>query len=111
MSRCFRALVIVQLFAGFAMILSHSAPASGDVNRGKKIAERFCSVCHETGAGDSRRNADRPASFQEIADTPGMGEIALNVFFRTPHKERPNLSITGDVRDNLIAYITSLKSK
>ena len=49
--------------------------------------------------------------FQEIADTPGMGELALKVFFQTPHRQMPNFSITGDVRDDLIAYITGLKRK
>jgi hypothetical protein len=58
-----------------------------------------------------RLNEEPPASFQEIADTPGMGELALKVFFQTPHKQMPNFSITGDVRDDLIAYITDLKRK
>ena len=40
-----------------------------------------------------------------------MNRRALIVFFRTPHKNMPNLVIQGDEADDIIAYILSLKSK
>lgn len=109
MSRSCRSVVLFLVFVGIAMTMNQSAHASGNAKNGKKIAEKFCAVCHETAAGASRPHENRPASFQEIADTPGMGELALKVFFQTPHKQMPNLSITGQVRDDLITYITGLK--
>ena len=93
------------------MTIGHAAHAAGNALRGGKIAERWCATCHIVGPGLVRLNKDFPASFQEIADTPGMGELALKVFFQTPHKQMPNFSITGEVRDDLIAYITGLKRK
>ena len=81
----------------------------GDANRGRQIAAKWCAACHVIGPGAKRTGESQPASFQEIADTPGFGAFALTVFFQTPHKEMPNFTITGELRDDLIAYITSLK--
>ncbi len=49
------------------------------------------------------------ATFKTIANTPGMTETAILVWLQTPHPTMPNLMIeTGD-RDDVIAYIASLK--
>ncbi|MGI9411393.1 MAG: c-type cytochrome [Hyphomicrobiaceae bacterium] len=104
-------LVILVALTGFTVVANHSARAGGDANRGGQIAAKWCVACHVIGPGAKRPSENQPASFQEIADTPGFGAFALNVFFRTPHKEMPNFTITGDLRDDLVAYITSLKRK
>ena len=104
-------LAILVALAGFAAIASQSARADGDAKRGGQIAAKWCATCHLIAPGAKRPSETQPASFQEIADTPGFGAFALNVFFRTPHKEMPNFRITGDLRDDLVAYITSLKTK
>ena len=102
--------LIMVVFAGFTATAFHSAKADGDAKRGGQIAAKWCAACHVIAPGAKRRGESQPASFQEIADTPGFGAFALNVFFQTPHKEMPNFTITGELRDDLIAYITSLKS-
>ena len=48
------------------------------------------------GAGNAKRGG-------QIADTPGMGEMALRVFFQTPHKQMPDFWIADDVRDALFS--------
>ena len=48
-------------------------------------------------------------SFQEIANTTGMSEIALISFFQTPHPSMPNLIVPADDARDVIAYILSLK--
>jgi hypothetical protein len=50
-------------------------------------------------------------TFRAIANTPGMTALALNVFLRTPHRSMPNLVISDGDRDNVIAYILSLRDK
>ena len=106
-----RSLLILAAFAGFMATGIHSAKADGDAKRGEQIAAKWCAKCHVIDPGAKRAGENQPASFQEIADTPGFGAFALNVFFQTPHKEMPNFTITGELRDDLIAYITSLKRK
>ena len=111
MYRGFRSVLVLLAVAGVAVTTGQTAYSAGNALRGEKLAEQWCGACHIVGPGLVRLNEDPPASFQEIADTPGMGEMALRVFFQTPHKQMPNFSITGDVRDDLIAYITGLKPK
>ena len=107
----FRSVLALLALTGVAVTIGQTAHAAGNALRGEQVAERWCAACHIVGPGLVRLNEDPPASFQEIADTPGMGELALKVFFQTPHKQMPNFSIRGEVRDDLIAYITGLKSR
>ena len=95
--------------AGVAATMNDPAHAAGNAQRGKQIAETWCAQCHDVGPGAERFDNSLPATFQEVADTPGMGELALKVFFQTPHRQMPDFTLTNDVRDDLIAYITSLK--
>jgi mono/diheme cytochrome c family protein len=109
MSRTIRTVLALLTLAGIAATVIGPAYAAGDAQRGKKIAATWCAQCHDIAPGAKRFDNNLPATFQEIANTPGMGELALKVFFQTPHTQMPNFSITDDVRDDLIAYITSLK--
>jgi len=38
-----------------------------------------------------------------------MTAMALNVFFQTPHRTMPNLILESDQKNDIIAYIMSLK--
>lgn len=91
------------------------AQQAGDPAKGRQYAVMICSACHSVtalpaGASPSSPNQTGQAiSFEAIAATPGMTELALNVFFRSPHPTMPNLIVQpADVRD-LTAYILSLK--
>jgi mono/diheme cytochrome c family protein len=100
--------IIVVAFISVTTVVSHAA---GNAERGKEIADRWCAECHQTTAGAIRIDQSKPATFQEIADAPGMSERALKAFFRTPHNQMPNFSITDETRDHLISYITNLRRK
>jgi len=111
MSRGSRSIFTLLALVALGTTVIHSVQAAGTPKRGEEIAEKWCSTCHQIAPGALRFDKTRPASFQESSNTPGMGELALKVFFQTLHKQMPNFSITNDVRDHLIAYITSLKQK
>ena len=49
------------------------------------------------------------ASFDVIASAPGMSALALNVWLTTPHREMPHIILDTDEREDLIAYIASLR--
>lgn len=97
-----------------ALILSTVAgPAAaqnvGDPARGFAYAVETCALCHAVELGDRDSPIYEAPSFQEIAETPGISEIALVSFFQTSHPSMPNLVVpAADARD-LIAYILSLK--
>jgi mono/diheme cytochrome c family protein len=81
----------------------------GDARRGLIFAERICAECHAVKAGQTVP-ATAP-TFKAIANTPGMTALALTVFFRTSHRDMPNLVLSDDERDDVIAYILSLREK
>ena len=81
-----------------------------DVAAGHAFARRACNACHvvETGEPSPRLIAIGP-TFRDIADTPGMTRTALRAFLMTSHPKMPNLILTPEQMDDVIAYILSLR--
>jgi len=50
-------------------------------------------------------------TFQKVADTPGMTEMALSVWMQSSHPTMPNVILKQDDLRNVVAHIHSLKSK
>ena len=48
-------------------------------------------------------------TFQSVADTPGMTELALSVWLQSSHPTMPNIVLEQDDLRNVVAYIRSLK--
>jgi hypothetical protein len=81
----------------------------GSKDAGHDYAQRICFACHDIEKGDIGLFNAVP-SFQKIADTQGMSPLALRVWLQTSHPNMPDLIITPDDMDNVIAYIMSLKT-
>lgn len=104
---------IVSTAVAVAALLMPAAAQSqqfGDVKEGLAYARAHCAECHgvEVSKDDFSPNIAAP-DFSEVANTPGMTERALAVWLQTSHPTMPNFLIPEDARDNLIAYIMSLK--
>lgn len=89
--------------------VSARAQQIGSPERGLLYAERNCAECHAVRRGDETSPRRDAAPFQIVARQPGLNERALSVFLSTPHKTMPNIVVTGQDRDDLIAYILSLR--
>ena len=93
----------------------HSAPAGaqqlGNALEGLAYARDHCGECHgvEAAKQDFSPNIDAP-DFSEVANSPGMTERALAVWLQTSHPTMPDFMIAAEDRDDLIAYIMSLKT-
>lgn len=100
--------------APFIALAFASLPAAADqlgtASEGQLYARAHCAECHavEPMADDLSPNYAAPR-FVDIANTPGMTERALVVSLQTPHETMPDLIIPEQHRDDLIAYIMSLK--
>jgi mono/diheme cytochrome c family protein len=86
-----------------------SAQEVGDPGKGLRLARQVCAECHAVEAGQTVP-AVAP-TFKAIANTRGMTAMALTIFFRTPHRDMPNLILSDNDRDDVIAYILSLKDR
>jgi mono/diheme cytochrome c family protein len=85
------------------------AQEPGDARQGEEFARAACSQCHAVGRND-RYSPNRYApSFRKVAQTPGMTATALHVWFQTPHPSMPDLILRDADKENVFAYILSLK--
>jgi hypothetical protein len=50
-------------------------------------------------------------SFQAVADDPAATEAALRAFLATPHATMPDLRLTHDRTDDVVAYVLGLKGR
>ncbi|MEZ5930938.1 MAG: cytochrome c [Alphaproteobacteria bacterium] len=95
-----------------AMLLSTGAMADellGDAMAGLQLANEVCATCHMVAPGrEPKTDVDAPA-FPDLADTPEVTALSLRVFLQTPHQRMPDLRLTPDETDDVIAYILSLK--
>ena len=87
------------------------AQEAGDPRRGLQYAQRVCAECHAVLPAE--RSSPRPElpTFATVANTPGMTGIAIAVWLQTPHKSMPNLILKLEDRNDLIAYIVSLREQ
>jgi len=82
----------------------------GNPERGLDYARRICADCHSVEPGTTFLFSDIP-SFRDIANSEGMSPRALAVWLTTSHPNMPNLIIPPDDRDDVIAYIMSLRGR
>ena len=96
----------VTAVASFVLMVCSTSAFAADVERGKQLARRACSVCHVALAGQSPGVPPAP-SFRSIAKsrqfrTKGAG------FLWEVHGMMPNFALTGEEADDIAAYIRSL---
>jgi len=80
-----------------------------DIAAGKAYAQEVCAACHAVLPGEEVSALIEATPFQEVANTPGMTELALSVWLQSSHPTMPNIILEQDDMRNVIAYIRSLK--
>jgi mono/diheme cytochrome c family protein len=94
------------------LLLSASAGTglAQDLQNGAKWATDVCGQCHAVRTGQARSPNGRAPTFVELANTPGMTSAALTVALTTPHAGMPMFVLTPEQRQDIVAYVLSLKS-
>lgn len=83
-----------------------------DVARGKAIAERWCANCHVVTSSATVGSANGLETFPALAANPQITESKLRAAMTSQHGGRmPDFSLTRQEQDDLIAYISSLRTK
>ena len=85
-------------------------PASGDVNQGHMMAEQVCARCHAVEPGQTHSPNHSAPAFPDIAASPGLTATAIRVWLQTPHPTMPNIMLDSKEKDNIVAYLLSLKA-
>lgn len=103
--------IIVAFVMLSAPVTAARAQEIGDARAGLAYAKRACAECHAVLASDTASPLAKATPFRVFANTPGVTGTAIAVWLRTPHPSMPNLMVTGDDLENLVAYILELKDK
>jgi mono/diheme cytochrome c family protein len=82
----------------------------GDAARGETLAVTVCAQCHAVQAGERHSPNVMAPNFTAIATTLGMTDRALRVWLESSHPTMPNIVLSTEERDDVVAYILSLKS-
>ena len=96
----------------FLVLLFASAAATAqaqDPQEGAKWTTNVCGECHAIAPSQPRSPNRRAPTFAELANVPGMTAAALTVALTTPHAGMPMFVLTSEQRQDIIAYILSLK--
>ena len=82
----------------------------GDPAAGASLARDVCATCHVVAEDQPIDPAVGP-SLLEVAEHPATTELSLRAFLQTPHPTMPNLRLTPDETDDIIAYLLTLKGE
>jgi mono/diheme cytochrome c family protein len=80
----------------------------GDPAAGASLAREVCANCHVVAA-DQMIDPGVGPSLLEVAEHPATTELSLRAFLQTPHATMPNLMLTPEETDDVIAYLLMLK--
>lgn len=86
-----------------------SEPKEPNADDGRKLAERFCTVCHVVSATTDSAVPVGPPPFSVIANKPGQTADHIKGVLIQPHAPMPDLQLTNDEIGNLLAYFQTLR--
>lgn len=78
-----------------------------DPQAGYRLARAWCTSCHIVAPGEGGSDAAPP--FETIANRPGLSEDGLRAWLADPHPPMPNLHLSRQEIEQVIAYLRSLR--
>jgi len=99
---------LLALLASHCLIAS-TAFAAGDAKMGRVLAEHWCMSCH-AGTGSAAASDSAPPFIALMRRTDRTRE-GLRTWLTNPHAPMPNLSLTRNEIDDLVAYLFTLRGR
>jgi mono/diheme cytochrome c family protein len=100
---------LMVIASAFLLASGYAANAQdADVEAGAAYAQEVCAACHAVLPNEETSPLPQAPTFQSVADTPGMTELALTVWLQSSHPTMPNIVLDQDDLRNVVAYIRSL---
>lgn len=98
--------LLAALVAGPVLADETKEPSADD---GRRLAERFCTVCHVVSATADGAVPVGPPPFSVIANKPGQTAEHIKGVLIQPHAPMPDLQLTNDEIQGLLAYLQTLR--
>lgn len=90
-----------------------AAPASAqqqpDARAGERLARQWCASCHLVASDERARAPDTAPPFASIAARPSATPGALRTIIQMPYPRMPQIALSRDEVEHIIAYILSLR--
>jgi cytochrome c2 len=97
------------LLAAGCLFLMQGPCFAADADKGKIIAERWCSSCHLVGSRQRNAPTDQAPTFASLAGKPDFNADRLAFLLLKPHPNMPKLTLSRFEVMNLADYIRTLK--
>lgn len=96
------------LLVGAALLLlSGSFAQASEVERGRAIAEQWCSVCHAETVAETGQDMEAP--FEALVVRPGRDATRLRALMDEDHFPMTTFRLFADEKDDVVAYLVSLR--
>ncbi len=95
-----------------ALWASMAAPAASQglgPERGRALAQEFCSRCHAISAAQERPGDTAAPNFRRLAADPRWTRAALVTMMTVPHVNMPPPVLTAAEAEEVATYIQSLR--
>jgi mono/diheme cytochrome c family protein len=100
---------VMMVAAASLLASAYAAHAQdADIEAGAAYAQEVCAACHAVLPNEELSPLPQAPTFQSVADTPGMTDLALTVWLQSSHPTMPNIILKQDDLRNVVAYIRSL---
>jgi mono/diheme cytochrome c family protein len=110
MSKC--SVTLAKTLSGLILLsVPSTALAAGDPVNGLQLARQWCASCHLVSPSDSASASDSAPPFAEISKDPTETPERLRGWLNQAHPTMPDLMLTSEQNDDLVAYLMSLKDK
>jgi mono/diheme cytochrome c family protein len=100
-------MITISAIAAAWMLCTSAAWAAASPEAGHRLAQQWCSSCHQVDATDTIR--DFVPSFPSLANRPDRSLSWVRLWLMDPHPPMVGLNLSRAQIDNVIAYLQSLQ--
>ncbi len=87
------------------------AQQPGNAAAGERMAVAVCANCHLVREGQPQAPMDSVPSFAAVASDPALNEMRLRGFLNRPHFPMPNIELSRQQIDDLVAYFNARRDQ
>lgn len=103
-------MVRTQAWAAMVVLLSASSVAAqGDAEAGHDLVQRWCTSCHVVD--HEGRGTDAAPPLPGLLASGARTPDHLRIWLSDPHPPMPNLDLSRQEIENIVAYLESLQAR
>jgi mono/diheme cytochrome c family protein len=101
----------ILLSTAAAAVVPARAQQQPNAREGERLARQWCASCHLVARDQPGAAPDTAPPFASIAARPQATAGALRVIIQMPYPRMPQIVLSRDETEHVIAYILSLKPR